>query len=399
MHTQRPVLILSFTLMVVMLGYGMVLPVLPFLIERLGAGGRELGWLMAAYALAQLLCAPLWGVLSDRVGRKPVLALGVLGYAVSLLMFGLATSFWMLLVARALSGILSSATMPTAMAFVGDAVPEEERAGAMGLLGAAAGVGVVAGPLLGGLLAAGGLALPFFVGAGVAGLALLLVLGSLPESHPLRSAEAEAAPGPEEHRWAGLGPAGLLLLLIFLTSFGLSDFQGIMGLYVMERFGVTAGQVGMIWVVMGGTLIVVQGGLLKPLTKAVGETPLILAGFVCGALGLLGMTLAADYRATLLAVGLFALALALLGPALNAALSRLGDTRQGALMGLNGAAGSLGKVLGPLWAGYLYEAHHDYPYLTGAAAFLIGLGLWAVGTLRARKVRPTPTPGGPHPLR
>jgi DHA1 family multidrug resistance protein-like MFS transporter len=162
MNTRRPTLILSFTLLVVMLGYGMVVPVMPFYIELLGAGGHELGWLMATYALMQLICAPLWGMLSDRIGRKPVLTIGVLGYAISLLLFGLATDFWILFVARSLSGILSSATMPTAMAFIGDSTHEQERSRAMGQLGAATSIGVVAGPLLGGLLSADSLALPFF---------------------------------------------------------------------------------------------------------------------------------------------------------------------------------------------------------------------------------------------
>src|SRR5512132_184357 len=106
MNTRASIPILSFTLLVMMLGYGMVLPIMPFYIEKLGAGGRELGWLMSTYSLMQLICAPLWGVLSDRIGRKPVLSCGVLGYAITLFMFGLATKFWMLFLARTLSGIL-----------------------------------------------------------------------------------------------------------------------------------------------------------------------------------------------------------------------------------------------------------------------------------------------------
>src|SRR5512139_520947 len=111
--SRKNVFILAFTLLVVMLGYGMVMPLMPFLIEQLGAGGRELGWLVSTYSLMQLICAPLWGMLSDRIGRKPVIAIGVLGYAVTLFLFGLATEFWMLFLARTFSGILSSAAMPT----------------------------------------------------------------------------------------------------------------------------------------------------------------------------------------------------------------------------------------------------------------------------------------------
>ncbi|RPH63419.1 MAG: MFS transporter, partial [Chloroflexi bacterium] len=132
---RKNILILSFTLLVVMLGYGMVMPIMPFYVEHFGAGGTELGWLMATYSLMQLLCAPVWGLLSDRYGRKPILSVGVLGYAITLFMFGLAQNFSMLFVARSLSGILSSATMPTAVAYIGDHAPETEKSKGMGQLG------------------------------------------------------------------------------------------------------------------------------------------------------------------------------------------------------------------------------------------------------------------------
>src|SRR5512135_194452 len=141
MNTNRKnTLILGFTLLVVMLGYGMVQPIIPFLITRLGASGSDLGVLTSVYAAMQLVCAPLWGTLSDRVGRKPVLMIGVLGYAIAMFIFGLADRFWMLFVARTFSGVLSSAAMPTAMAYISDNQPARERGGAMGQLGAAVGL-------------------------------------------------------------------------------------------------------------------------------------------------------------------------------------------------------------------------------------------------------------------
>lgn len=393
MNIRRPVLILSFTLLVVMLGYGMVLPVMPFYIEKLGAGGRELGWLMATYSLMQLICAPLWGILSDRIGRKPVLTLGVLGYAITLLMFGLATKFWMLFVARSLSGILSSATMPTALAFIGDSASEKERSGGMGQLGAAMGLGVVVGPLVGGWLSADSLSLPFFVGAGLAFSAFLLVIFILPESHPPQSAaHQKAGLSRAALRQTLLSPAGVLLLLIFIMGFGLACFQGIMGLYGVDKFGFDTKQVGIIWVVMGGMLILIQGGLTGPLTRKFGELPLIFAGLAGGALGFLGMSLAVDYLTTLLAVGLFTLALALTGPALNAYISTFAGNHQGTIMGLNSAATSLGRVVGPLWAGYLYEVNIEYPYLSGAGTLILGLFVGLVGMRAVSRLRQTPPP-------
>src|SRR5512137_1531007 len=149
--SRKNILILSFTLLVVMLGYGMIQPIIPFLIIKLGASGSDLGILASVYAAMQLVCAPMWGTLSDRIGRKPVLLIGVLGYTITMFIFGMATQFWMLFVARTFSGVLSSAAMPTSMAYISDNQPEKERGGAMGQLGGAVGLGVVLGPLLGGL--------------------------------------------------------------------------------------------------------------------------------------------------------------------------------------------------------------------------------------------------------
>jgi DHA1 family multidrug resistance protein-like MFS transporter len=381
----KPTLILSFTLLVVMLGYGMVLPVMPFYIEKLGAGGRELGGLMATYSLMQLICAPLWGMLSDRIGRKPVLTVGVLGYAITLLMFGLANTFVMLFIARTLSGMLSSATMPTAMAYIGDNAPEEERSGGMGTLGAAMGVGIVLGPLMGGYLSTNSLNLPFFVGAGMAFVAFLLVIFILPETHTAAApGEKRGAPTVDAMRQIFFSPAGVLLLLIFIMSFGMSNFQGMIGLYVIDKFAFDTQQVGAIWMVIGLVLIVVQGTLTGPLTKKFGELPLIRAGLIGGAAGFILMSLAFDYVSSLLALGFFTFTLALIGPALNAHISRYAGEHQGTVMGMNSAATSLGRVIGPLWAGYLYEVNIEYPNFSGAAALLLGLIVCTAGMRKAK---------------
>lgn len=366
--------ILSFTLLVVMLGYGMVLPVMPFYIESLGAGGRELGWLMATYSMMQLICAPLWGILSDRIGRKPVLTVGVLGYALTLLMFGLATQFWMLFIARSLSGILSSATMPTAMAYIGENTAQGERSKGMGQLGAAMGIGVVIGPLLGGILSEYSLSLPFFVGSAIAFIAFLLVIFILPESH-----KAELTPGRKAFlprdviRQVIFSPAGLLLLLIFIMSFGLTSFQGITGLYVVDKFAFEPKQVGVIWMVMAVMMIAAQGLLVGPLTKRFGEMTLIRAGLAGGAMGFIGMSVAVNYLTTLLALGFFTLMLSLSGPALNSLISTYAEGSQGTVMGMNSAVNSMGRVVGPLWAGYLYDINIEYPYFSSAGTLMVGL--------------------------
>jgi len=383
--SRKNVYILAFTLLVMMLGYGMVMPIMPFLIEKLGAGGKELGWLVSTYSLMQLICAPLWGVLSDRIGRKPVIAAGVLGYAITLFLFGLATEFWMLFVARTFSGILSSAAMPTSMAYISDNAPEGERSGGMGQLGAAMGVGIIAGPLLGGLLSSRSLSLPFFVGAGMAGLSFLLVLVLLPETHSPGEGKQRQPLRVNDIRQAVFSPTGLLLLLIFIMSFGLANFQGIIGLYAVDKFNFTTGQVGTLWMVIGAVLILGQGGLTGPLSKRFGELTLIRVGLAGGAIGFLFISLAVDFVTLLLALGYFTLTLALIGPTLNAHISRFAGEHQGTVMGMNSAAASLGRVAGPLLAGPLFDVNLEYPFWSGAATLLLGAILAVTPLLGGKK--------------
>lgn len=381
--SRKNLLILSFTLLVVMLGYSIAMPLLPFYIERFGVGGTQLGWLMSTYSLMQLVCAPIWGILSDRYGRKPILSVGVLGYTVCLFLIGLAQNFTMLFVARSLSGILSSATMPTAMAYIGENSPRAERSKGMGQLGAAVGIGVIVGPLLGGLLSARSLALPFFVGSGLALLSLLLVLFLLPESRPSYAPTEAAGPARavepthpgtiEVYLRILLGPAGILLLLILIMSFGMTNFQGMIGLYAIDRFGFNTRQVGSIWMLMGGILILGQGALVGPLTRRLGELQLIKLGLLGGALGFAAVAVAVDYLTIMLALSFFILGLSLIGPSLNSYISTFAERQQGTLMGLNSASTSLGRVIGPLWGGYIYDVNVAYPFLSGAATLMLGL--------------------------
>jgi DHA1 family multidrug resistance protein-like MFS transporter len=373
---RKNLLILSFTLVVVTLGFGLVMPIIPFYMEQLGAGGAELGLLVASYAVMRLIFGPIWGSLSDRVGRKPILLIGVLGYGITMVGFGLATQLWMMFVARILSGVLSSATSPTTMAYIGDSTSEEERGGGMGMLGAAVGLGTIFGPALGGLLADRSLSTPFFAAAGLSLLALLLIFLFLPESlqEDQRSSSESNQPTLDLRAWwdALFSPIGPLLIMAFLVTGGVMVFYGILGLYALERFGYGTNQVGLIFTILGLVTAIGQGLLVGPLTKHFGDLNVIKFGFLLSAISMLSIMLADRYALLLISIGLFSLFNAVLIPAIMSLTSKGTTLSQGVTMGLSNSFISLGRIVGPLLGGLVFDVHWGLPFWSGALIMLIG---------------------------
>lgn len=377
--SKRNLYILTFTLFVVMLGYGIIIPILPFYIENMDAGGTELGLLTASYAVMRLICGPIWGSLSDRVGRKPILLLGISGYVITMVWFGLATELWMLFAARILSGILSSATAPTTMAYIGDSTSEDERGGGMGLLGAAAGIGTIFGPVLGGFLAGEALSTPFFVAAGMALLAFILAAVFLPESLPIHKRQ-KSTDEPKwfdlQSWWAALSsPIGSLLVLTLISTGGLMIFANVFGLYALQKFDFGPDDVGIMLMVLGLVSALTQGLLTGPLTKRWGDETIIKGALLGTIAGYLLLLLANSYLTILLATAFFALMTALQVPALTSLTSRRATIPQGIAMGLSNSFISLGRILGPVWGGMALDIHLGLPYLSGAVVMLIGFGM------------------------
>jgi DHA1 family multidrug resistance protein-like MFS transporter len=387
---RKNLAILSLTMGVVMLGFGMVMPIMPFYVESMGASASELGLLVAISPFIQLVASPLWGSVSDRRGRKPVLSVGLLGYGISMLLFGLSTELWMLFVVRGVGALLSAATMPTTMAYVSDSTSEQERGGGMGALGAAMGLGMVLGPALGGLLGSESLSTPFFLTAGVCLLTLLLVLLFLPESLPpkaRRQTTTRFKPTAQirDLYHALFGPLGALFFMAFLVSFGLTNFQGIFGYYALKKFGYGTEEVGWILTVVGIVAALTQGVLTGPLTRGWGEAAVIKGTLLASALTF-GLLLTANSLATvLLTTGLFTFPNALLRPAVISLTSKHAEAQQGVAMGLNNSFNSLGRVIGPIWAGFAFDLNYNLPYLSGAAIMFVGFLVSLIWVTRERK--------------
>ena len=337
---RRNLFILAFTLAVVMLGFGVVIRVFPFYIQSMGASGDELGLLIAISPFIQLIFSPIWGNVSDRIGRKPVLMAGILGYGLSMLFFWLATQLWMLYVIRGLGAMLSAATLPTTNAYVGDSTNEKDRSAAMGILGAATGLGMMLGPALGGWLAEGSLSTPFFITAAVCLLTLILIALLLPESLPASVRKsATHVPGTSEvpgtslwrirELWNALfSPIGVLLLLTALASFGLANFQGVFGLYGMQRFGFGAQEVGWIMTAVAVVAAVGQGLLTGPLSRRWGDVAVMRASLLLSAVTFLLLLLADSFWTALAATALFVLPNSLVRVALTSLTSQRADRKR-----------------------------------------------------------------------
>lgn len=373
---RRNLYILAFALAVVTIGFGVVMPIIPFYMEELGAGGTELGLLVASYAVMRLIFGPIWGSLSDRVGRKPIMMIGVFGYGITMVGFGLATELWMMFAARILSGILSSATSPTTMAYIGDSTTENDRSRGMGILGAAGGLGTIFGPALGGMLADFGLSVPFFFAAGMSLLSVILIAAFLPESRPAadRIEHQVGKLALDVRGWgqALFSPIGPLLIQAFIVMAGLTLFFGIFGLYALERFDYGAQEVGLIFTVLGLMMAVGQGVLVGPLTKRWGDVVVMRIGFLTSALGLVAMMAADRFWTLLAATAFFSLANALVSPSISALTSKRTSMDQGVTMGLSNAFGSLGRIAGPPIGGLAFDLDWRWPFI--GAAVVMGAG-------------------------
>jgi len=368
--------VLYFTIAGVMMGFSIIIPIVPFMVTGFGASGRALGLLITTYAVMQFLFAPVWGVLSDKYGRKPILIVGIIGNALSHLLFGLSTQLWMLYVARGLAGMLSSATLPTAMAYIGDVTSEENRGGGMGRLAAAIGFGMIIGPGIGGWTGKISLSMPFFVASGISAAALLPVLFLLPESlteDRRKDRSVGSVTGNFRSMWKALsGPLAFPLVIAFLLDFSLMIFEGVFGLFALEQYGYGTSDVGNVLVMGGIIAVIMQGVLSGPLTKRFGEGAIIRYSMLCTAIGFPVMLFAKTTAWVMITVGFFIISNSLLRPSVSSYISKRAPGGQGEAMGLNNSFMGLGRIIGPMLGGIFYDMNFSLPYISGALILVLG---------------------------
>ena len=382
---------LLLTVFVATIGFGIVLPLQPFFVQQFGASPGVVTLVAASYTAAQFASAPAWGRISDRIGRKPVLLASLLGVCLGYVWFAYADSLAEIFLARAFGGFMAG-NIGVAHAYVADVVPNDRRAGAMGLVGAASGLGFVVGPSIGGLLAGpepvrADFVLPFLFAAAIAALAFLLTAILLRESaggSPPDRARTDSGPGT----WRRVGEAQVatLLVLIFASPFVFAGIETVFALWSEARFGWGPTRTGYMYTYMGAVAVVVHSAAVGPISRRAGERPAVAVGMGIMMAGCLIMPAAAGTAGIMLGLGLIVAGASISGPTLTSLISQQARAHErGALLGISQSSAGLGRILGPALSGSVFAGlGHDWPFLLGAVVMLAAAGL-AVGlALRAR---------------
>lgn len=412
---RRAMATILLTVVLDLVGFGLVIPLLPFYVEGFGATPEQVTQLMAGFSLAQFVFAPIWGQLSDRIGRRPVLVASIGLTAVFLALFASAGSLWMLLAFRVLHGV-ATANISTAQACMADLSARADRARAMGMIGAAFGLGFTIGPALGGglspdgfllapllasLQAAGqaelaarlagmGLTLPLWVAAGLSALNFVLALAVLPETR-WAQAEPEAAAPARRFRIAGLVEAlgdprlGPMIALSFAQVAAFAMTESTFTLFAEHVHGLRPAKIGELFGVVGLVGIFVQGGLIRPLLARYGERPLITAGLAVLSVSLVLLPIAPEGAGLTAVFALMAIGQGVASPSISGLISRSADaSRQGLILGSAQSAGALARVIGPAVGGVLFQrASYAAPFWVAAAVLGVGAALSIRATRRA----------------
>lgn len=368
--------VLFLTVLVDLLGFGIVIPFLPLFAQQMGVGAAGVGLVLAAYSLTQLLFAPMLGKLSDRVGRRPIIMVGLFGSAAGYLIYGFAATFIELLLSRVVHGACA-ATVATAQAYVADTTGESERARGMGMIGAAFGLGFVLGPALGGLLGHRGLRVPVFFASGLSLLNLLLAALLLPESHrPARRSALELRrilePLASLPRTLANRAFSSLFSLAFLFTFAFAALEATFALLAAQLYGYGAMGVGGLLAFAGLLQALTQGYLLGKIVGRTGEARLVRAGALAMALGLAPLASVSSHVLLFMLLGLVAIGYGLSSPSVASLLSRgAGSHGQGEVLGANQSALSMARIVGPIFGGLTYQFLAPAAPYFGAAALMV----------------------------
>jgi multidrug resistance protein len=371
MKSRRSLALLFSIVIIDLVGFGIVVPVLPFYVDEFGATAFVLGLLVACYAAMQFIFAPLWGRLSDRIGRRPVLLATIAGTSAALLMVGLAPSLAWLFAGRLLGGVFA-ANISVASAYIADSTDEAERTRFMGLLGACFAVGFVLGPAIGGLLAVYGYGVPMLVAAAMAAANFVYAIFVLRE--------------PDEHRREQGGPelrdvladprVRRVCLANLFFSLAVTQLETVFAFLMMVRFDYDARSVAFILVLMAVTMGAIQGGAIRSLAERYGERHLLLVGAALMAAAFVAIPFSHTVALLLVPLLVSAVGRGIGQPSmLSMASSYATPTTRGAVMGTFSSRASLARALGPAPAGFLFDRSEAAPFLLAAGLLVVTVAL------------------------
>ncbi|WP_050183114.1 MFS transporter [Domibacillus robiginosus] len=380
--------ILLMNLFIAFLGIGLVVPVTPTIMNELNISGAVVGYMVAAFAVTQLIASPPAGKLVDRWGRKPMIVTGLILFSLSELLFAVGQSVDMLMISRMIGGVSAAFIMPAVTAYIADITSVETRPKALGYMSAAISTGFIIGPGIGGFLAEISTRLPFFFAAGFAGFAAILSFFTLRE--PERNPENKKP----EKTTAGIKRVFVPLffipfMIIFISTFGLAAFESLFALFADHKFGFTAMDIAIM--ITGGAIVgaVAQILLFDRLIKWIGEIKLIQYSLIFSTILLVLLTFVSGYYTILLITAFMFIGFDLMRPAVTTYLSNIAGDEQGFVGGMNSMFTSIGNVIGPIIGGILFDIELNYPFYFAAIFLCAGIALtfiWKKPDLGSRPV-------------
>lgn len=359
------------------LSMGLVIPIVPELLELFNASGQAAGYLVSCFGLTQFLFSPLAGNLSDRYGRKPMIIIGLILFAFSNLLAALATDLSLLFISRMIGGVGSAALIPSIIAYIADITADDQRSKSMSWLGASMTSGFIIGPGIGGMLAEWGIKTPFYVSACVGLIAMICSLWGLPESlsENIRQMRRQLQEKKDNvFKQIVLSVRSryfLLLFIIFAMTFGLTHFEAIFPLFVVQVYGFTTREISILLTVCSLIGTLTQLLLTDRITRRFGEKRIIGAMLLLSAVSLVLLLFSGHFYYVMAVTMLFFTFNNILRPTINTLLSKVAGDEQGFMAGMNNAYTSLGMIFGPMLAGILFEVHFDLPYLFGGFVLLV----------------------------
>ncbi len=369
------------TVLIDLIGFGIVIPLLPFYALHFGASSSQIGFLVSSFSLMQFIFNPVWGRISDRIGRRPVILISVFGSFLSYLIFGLANSLAVLFFSRMLAGLMG-ANIATAQAYIADITPPEERAKGMGIIGAGFGIGFVVGPFIGGLLSKFGYTVPIFFASGLSFLNFLLAFKFLPEPQKHVQSERRLRYLDSVAKIFSDGILVFLYFTFFVITFGISINYVVFPLFTKDTFNFDASHNGLLFGYIGMMGVFTQGYLIGKITKKINEEKVLIVGTFLMSVGLAGMIFSSHFLQFLIFVTFFTFGSGITTPTVLSLISRRANSEiQGVTLGFGQSLSSLARVLGPSTGGFLYgNLGHKMPFVFGALSlglsFLFAIGIY-----------------------